>query len=42
VDDLTQVVIDRIFYDVIKNLRKAAEQDDSLTIKAAEKIFSSK
>ncbi|TMS40281.1 MAG: glutamyl-tRNA reductase, partial [Methanobacterium sp.] len=31
VDDLTQVVIDRIFYDVIKNLRKAAEQDDSLT-----------
>lgn len=42
VDDLTQVVIDRIFYDVIKNLRKAAEQDDSLTIKAAEKIFSGK
>lgn len=41
VDDLTQVVIDRIFFDVIKNLRKAAEQDDDETIRAAEKIFSS-
>lgn len=40
VDDLTQVVIDRIFFDVIKNLRKAAEQDDDETIRAAEKIFS--
>ncbi|HNS26102.1 MAG TPA: glutamyl-tRNA reductase, partial [Methanobacteriaceae archaeon] len=40
VDDLTQVVIDRIFFDVIKNLRKAAEQDDDDTIRAAEKIFS--
>lgn len=42
VDDLTQVVIDRIFFDVIKNLRKAAEQDDDKTIEAAEKIFSCK
>jgi glutamyl-tRNA reductase len=40
VDDLTQVVIDRIFFDVVKNLRKAAEQDDDETIRAAEKIFS--
>lgn len=42
VDDLTQVVIDRVFFDVIKNLRKAAEQDDESTIKAAKKIFSNK
>jgi glutamyl-tRNA reductase len=41
IDDLTQVIIDRVFSDMIKNLRKAAEQDDDETIKAAEKIFSS-
>jgi len=41
VDDLTQVVIERIFFDVIKNLRKAAEEDDKTILEAAEKIFSS-
>ncbi len=41
VDDLTQVVIERIFFDVIKNLRKAAEDDDKNILEAAEKIFSS-
>ncbi len=39
VDDLSQVIIDRIFSDVIKNLRTAAEDDDEITIKALEKIF---
>lgn len=39
VDDLTQVVIERIFHDVIKNLRKAAEEDDKNILDAAEKIF---
>lgn len=39
VDDLSQVIIDRIFSDVIKNLRTAAEEDDEITIKALEKIF---
>jgi glutamyl-tRNA reductase len=40
VDDLTQVVIERIFFDIIKNLRKAAEEDDKNILEAAEKIFS--
>jgi glutamyl-tRNA reductase len=39
VDDLTQVIIERIFHDVIKNLRKAAEEDDKNILDAAEKIF---
>lgn len=39
VDDLSQVIIDRIFSDVIKNLKTAAEEDDEITIKALEKIF---
>lgn len=40
VDDLTQVVVERIFFDVIKNLRKAAEDGDKDVLDAAEKIFS--
>jgi glutamyl-tRNA reductase len=39
VDDLTQVLVDRIFYDVIRNIRNAAEEGDKKTIQAAEKIF---
>ena len=42
VENLTKVVVERIFYDVIKNLREAAERDDENTIKAAETIFSKK
>lgn len=40
VDDLTQVLIDRIFFNIIKNLKKAAEEDDESILKAAENIFS--
>jgi glutamyl-tRNA reductase len=42
VDDLTQVVVDRIFTEVIKNIRDAAENGDEEVIKAAETIFSGK
>ena len=42
VDDLTKVVVERIFYNVIKNLRKAAENDEKNVIEAAETIFSRK
>ena len=40
VDDLTQILVDRIFYEVIKNIRKAAEKGDKKTIEAVESIFS--
>ncbi len=40
VNDLTKIVVERIFYDVIKNLKKAAENGDKTTINAAENIFS--
>ncbi|MBM4240960.1 MAG: glutamyl-tRNA reductase [Euryarchaeota archaeon] len=39
VDDLTKVVLDRIFHDIIKNIKNAAEKDDRETIGAAETIF---
>lgn len=39
VDDLTQVVVDKIFHDVIKNIRDAAAEDDKKVIEAAWKIF---
>lgn len=42
VDDLTQVVVDKIFYEVIKNIKDAAENDDLPLMKAAETIFSDK
>ncbi len=42
VDDLTKVVVERIFYDVIKNLKEAAENDEKNVIEAAETIFSKK
>ncbi len=40
VDDLTQVVVDRVFYDIINNIKDAAEKDDAMVMKAAETIFS--
>ena len=40
VDDLTQVVVDRVFCDIIKNIRNAAEKDDIIVMKAIETIFS--
>lgn len=39
VDDLTQIVVDRIFSDIIKNIRDAAEKDDKTVMKAVETIF---
>ncbi len=42
VDDLTKVVVERIFFDVIKNLKEAAENDEKNVIEAAETIFSRK
>lgn len=39
-DDLTRVVVDKIFHDVIKNIKKAAEKDDDELITCLEKIFS--
>jgi glutamyl-tRNA reductase len=42
VDDLTKVVVERIFFNVIKNLKEAAENDEKNVIEAAETIFSRK
>jgi glutamyl-tRNA reductase len=39
VDDLTKVVVERIFFNVIKNLKEAAENDEENIIEAAETIF---
>ncbi len=39
VDDLTQIVVDRVFCDIIKNIRNAAEKDDIMVMKAIETIF---
>ena len=39
VDDLTKVVVDRVFYDVIRNLKEAAENDDKDVLLAAQNIF---
>ncbi len=39
VDDLTQVVVDHVFCDIIKNIRNAAEKDDIIVMKAVETIF---
>lgn len=39
VDNLTKIVVERIFNDVIKNLKKAAENGDETTINAAETLF---
>ncbi|MDD3984376.1 MAG: glutamyl-tRNA reductase [Methanobacterium sp.] len=42
VDNLTKAVIERIFFDVIKNLKQAAENDEKNVIQAAETIFTRK
>ena len=39
VDNLTKVVVERIFYDIIKNLKEAAEKDETDIIDAVETIF---
>ncbi len=42
VDDLTKVVVDRVFSDIIHNLKEAAEHDKVEVLKAAESLFSKK
>ncbi len=39
VDDLTKVVVDRVFFDIIRNLKKAAENDDKEVLKTAKYLF---
>ncbi len=39
VEDLSQVVVDKIFSDIIKNIKIAAENDDRELIETAAKIF---
>jgi glutamyl-tRNA reductase len=39
VDDLTKVVVDRVFYDIIHNLKEAAEKDETTVLEAAKYIF---
>ncbi len=41
VEDLTQVVVDKIFCDIIKNIKNAAENDDKELIESAKNIFKS-
>ena len=42
VEDLTKVVVERLFFNVIKNIKQAAENDEKNIIEAAETIFSNK
>jgi len=42
VDDLTKVVVDRVFYDIIRNLKEAAENDDKDVLNTAERLFNNK
>lgn len=39
IDDLTNVVVDKIFSDVIRNIKNAAENDDKKLIETAECLF---
>lgn len=39
VDDLTHVIVDKIFSDIIRNIKNAAENDDKNLIEAAENLF---
>lgn len=39
IEDLTQVVVDKIFSDIIKNIKTAAENDDKKLIETAECLF---
>jgi len=40
VDDLSRVVVDRIFSGIIKNIKIAAEKDDKSTLEIVERLFS--
>lgn len=42
VDDLTKVVVDRLFYNIILNLKEAAEKDDKDVLKTAKCLFNDK
>lgn len=42
VDDLTKVVVDRVFYNIILNLKEAAEKDDKDVLKTAKCLFNNK
>jgi glutamyl-tRNA reductase len=39
VDDLTKVVVDRVFHDIILNLKEAAENNDKNVLKTAKYLF---
>lgn len=39
IEDLTQVVVDKIFSDIIRNIKTAAENDDKKLIETAECLF---
>jgi glutamyl-tRNA reductase len=39
VENLTQVLLDRVFHDLILNLKEAAENDDEAVLKAADCLF---
>ncbi len=39
VDDLTKVMVDRMFSDIIRNLKEAAENEDKEVLNAASIIF---
>jgi glutamyl-tRNA reductase len=40
VEDLSKIIVDRIFSDIIKNIKIAAEEDDKITLEAVECLFS--
>jgi glutamyl-tRNA reductase len=42
VNDLTKVVVDRVFHNLIQNLKEAAENDDLEVLKATEWLFEKK
>ncbi len=42
VDKLTKSLVDKIFYDLVLNLKKAAEEDDDNTIETCKELFSLK
>ena len=42
VDDLTKVVVDRVFLDIIHNLKEAAENNNKDVLNTAKYIFKNK
>jgi glutamyl-tRNA reductase len=42
VDDLTKVVVDRVFLNIIQNLKEASEHDDKAVLDSAKYIFKNK